>query len=207
VLFSGDECRFSYRDSRFKSHEPDRFVVIEVSFRLILQAPPAIRYAELERWFEGRPGSPSLLDVREAVLALRRAKSMVLDASDPNSRSCGSFFTNPILTPEEHARFAGRAKGEGKVPSFLQSDARVKLSAGWLIEHAGFARGTRMGKVGLSTQHALALVAHDGASADEVVHFAQCVQRGVWQRFGVRLESEPVFWGFPGGKGTLPAAL
>jgi UDP-N-acetylmuramate dehydrogenase len=206
VLFNGQECRFSYRDSLFKSQARDRFVVTEVSFRLHPRAPPAIRYAELERWFGERVGSPTLSEVREAVIGLRRAKSMVLDRTDPNSRSCGSFFVNPILASEPLLHFTARALGEGQIPSFPQADGRHKLSAGWLIEHAGFARGSRVGAVGLSTKHALALVAHAGARADDVVRFAQQVQARVWQRFGVRLESEPVFWGFPGGDGTLPSA-
>lgn len=204
VILNGDDCRFSYRDSRFKSQEPGRYVVTEVSFRLQRRAPPAIRYAELERVFNERTSAPSLADVREAVLRLRRAKSMLLDASDPNARSCGSFFTNPILSADQLLAFTARAVGEGSVPSFPQSDGRVKLSAGWLIEHAGFTRGTRAGSVGLSTQHALALVAHDGARAADIVRFAQLVRQGVWDRFGVRLESEPVFWGFPGASSTLP---
>ena len=206
VLFSGEDCRFSYRDSLFKSVQPARFVVTEVTFRLNQQAPPAIRYAELERWFNVRATTPSLSEVREAVLGLRRAKSMLLDARDADSRSCGSFFTNPILTPEDFAAFSARAAAEGPSPSFPQRDGRVKLSAGWLIEHAGFARGTRVGSVGLSTRHALALVAHDGARAADVVAFAQQVQRGVQDRFGVQLEPEPVFWGFPGGN-PLPRPL
>jgi UDP-N-acetylmuramate dehydrogenase len=206
VLFSAEECGFSYRDSVFKSGAADRFVVTEVSFRLNLDAPPAIRYAELERAFAAHPSRPTLAEVRDAVIRLRRAKSMVLDASDPNRRSCGSFFTNPILSPDELEELTRRAEGAGKIPTFPQSDGRVKVSAGWLIEHAGFARGTRDGAVGLSTQHALALVAHDGARAADVVRFAQRVQRGVWQRFAVRLVTEPVFWGFPSGEGSLPAA-
>ena len=205
VVFGNEECGFGYRDSVFKSREPDRFVVTEVSFRLLRGAPPAIRYTELERWRDERTLPPSLAEVRRAVLGLRRAKSMLHGASDPNSRSCGSFFTNPILTADQTLAFTARAEGEGKIPNFPQTDGRVKLSAGWLIEHAGFARGTREANVGLSTQHALALVAHDGAQAADIVRFAQRVQKGVWDRFGVRLESEPVFWGFPGGKSTLPA--
>jgi UDP-N-acetylmuramate dehydrogenase len=206
VIFSGEACLFSYRDSLFKSHEPSRFVVTEVSFRLLQSAPPAVRYAELERAFAERTSPPSLMEVRETVIGLRRAKSMVLDPTDPNSRSCGSFFTNPILSVAGFQDFKARAGEQGSIPSFPQSDGRVKLSAGWLIERAGFARGMRAGAVGLSTQHALALVAHDGARAEDVVRFAQRVQRGVLDRFGVRLESEPVFWGFPGEKSTLPAA-
>jgi UDP-N-acetylmuramate dehydrogenase len=206
VSFSAEECGFSYRDSVFKSRAADRFVVTEVSFRLNLDAPPAIRYAELERAFAAHPRTPTLPEVRDAVLRLRRAKSMLLDASDPNRRSCGSFFTNPILSPAELEELTRRVESDAKIPTFPQSDGRVKVSAGWLIEHAGFARGTRDGTVGLSTQHALALVAHDGARAADVVRFAQRVQRGVWQRFAVRLVTEPVFWGFPGGEGSLPAA-
>lgn len=204
VNLRGDECRFSYRDSLFKSIEPGRFVVTEVCFRLRPNAAPALRYAELERWFEARPETPrTLAQVRATVIALRRAKSMVLDANDSNSRSCGSFFTNPILNREAFSEFCARAGDQINIPSFPQADGRVKLSAGWLIEHAGFARGTRSGAVGLSTEHALALVAHEGARAEDVVRFAGSVRRGVLARFGVRLESEPVFWGF-GAESTLP---
>jgi UDP-N-acetylmuramate dehydrogenase len=206
VAFNAEECRFSYRDSLFKSQAADRFIVTEVNFRLRPQAPPAIRYAELERWFSERPGSPSLADTRAAVVELRRAKSMVLDASDANSRSCGSFFVNPILSVDGFSEFTARAAGEGQVPNFPQSDGRVKLSAGWLIEHAGFARGTREGNVGLSTKHALALVAHDGARAEDVVRFARRLRDGVQARFGVELHAEPVFWGFSALCAGLPAA-
>jgi len=120
---------------------------------------------------------------------------MVLDASDANSRSCGSFFLNPLLTAVQWTAFAARTAGASDVPQFPQADGRVKLSAGWLIEHAGFPRGTRDGRVGLSTKHALALVAHDGARAADIARFAARVQLGVLERFGVQLEPEPVFWG------------
>jgi UDP-N-acetylmuramate dehydrogenase len=196
VELGAAECQFGYRDSRFKSLEPGRFVVSAVYFRLLRNAPPAIRYAELERWFSAKNSSaPSLADVREAVLGLRRAKSMLLDASDPNSRSCGSFFVNPVLSNAAFQAFSARAQGEGDVPSFPQADGSLKLSAGWLIEHAGFPRGTRDGNVGLSTKHALAIVAHEGARAEDVIGFAERVRSGVLARFGVELHPEPVFWG------------
>ena len=193
--FSGAECSFSYRDSFFKSHQPGRFIVTEVTFRLSPHAPPAIRYAELERYFTAQgQTAPSLAEVRETVIGLRRSKSMVLDASDPNARSCGSFFVNPVLDASEFRAFGERAQGEGDVPSFPQADGRVKLSAGWLIEHAGLPRGTRDGAVGLSTKHALALVAHEGARSSDVTRLAERVQRTVLARFGVRLHPEPNFW-------------
>jgi len=196
-VFSAPECQFSYRDSWFKSHAPGRFIVTEVSFRLQRGAPPAIRYAELERTLAERGSTaPTLGLVRDTVLELRRSKSMLLDPRDPNSRSCGSFFVNPVLDPGEFEAFTARVLGEGNVPQFPQAEGRVKLSAGWLIEHAGFPRGTRDGAVGLSTKHALALVAHDGAHAADIARLAERVQRGVHDRFGVHLEPEPVFWGF-----------
>lgn len=193
--FSAEECRFAYRDSRFKSFEPNRFIVTRVVFRLKRNARPALRYAELERDLERRRiTEPSLSEVRETVIRLRRAKSMVLDANDPNGRSCGSFFVNPTLAPDAFEHFLSRAAGEGSVPQFPQSDGRIKLAAAWLIEHAGFARGLRDGNVGLSTRHALALVAHPGARADDVWRLAERIRRGVLERFGVALEPEPVFW-------------
>jgi len=194
--FSARECQFSYRDSWFKSREPGRYIVTEVSFRLRLDAPPSLRYAELERHFreQGKP-APTLTEVREGVLQLRRAKSMLLDASDANSRSCGSFFVNPVLDASQFGEFCARSAGIEPVPQYPQPNGRVKLSAGWLIEQAGFPRGTRDGAVGLSTKHALALVAHADARTTDVTRFAARIQAGVLERFGVQLEPEPVFWG------------
>jgi UDP-N-acetylmuramate dehydrogenase len=206
VLFSNAECRFSYRDSYFKSHEPERFVVSEVVFRLTPGGVPKLGYAELERELERRGvAKPSLADVRDVVLALRGSKSMLIDPNDPNSRSCGSFFVNPLLSPDEYTRFSFRADGEGEVPRFAQADGRIKLSAGWLIEHAGFSRGAIEGRVGLSQRHALALIAREGAKARDVVAFARKIRTTVRERFGVELMPEPVFWGFPRLDQGLPA--
>ena len=194
--FSAAECRFSYRDSWFKSREPGRYIVTEVTFRLQLDTPPSLRYAELERHCMQQGNSaPSLSEAREAVLHLRRSKSMVLDPSDPNSRSCGSFFVNPVLGAAQFSAFLTRASAEENIPRYPQADGSVKLSAGWLIERAGFPRGTRDGAVGLSSKHALALVAGEGARAADVARFAARVQLGVLERFGVQLEPEPTFWG------------
>jgi UDP-N-acetylmuramate dehydrogenase len=118
---------------------------------------------------------------------------MVLDPGDPNRRSCGSFFTNPIVTPDAAERVAERA-GDPKLPRWPQADGGVKLSAAWLIERAGFRRGQREGAVGLSTAHALSIVAHDGARAADVLGFAGRLQASVAERFGVRLALEPAVW-------------
>jgi UDP-N-acetylmuramate dehydrogenase len=183
------ECGFAYRDSAFKRREPGRFVVLAVTYRLTPGGAPALRYADVERHLAARGvRTPRLGDVRESVIAIRRSKSMVIDAADPNRRSCGSFFTNPIIAREALGEVERRA-GDSSMPRWGQSDGRVKLSAAWLIEHAGFQRGQREGPVGLSTRHALAIVAHDGARAADVLGFAARVQRTVQDRFGVRLKT------------------
>jgi len=190
------DCGFAYRDSAFKRGEPGRFVVLAVTYRLRPGAPPAVRYADVERDL-GERGvrQPRLADVRDSVLAIRRAKSMVLDAADENRRSCGSFFTNPIVAAGRVHEIERRV-GDAAMPRWSQPDGRVKLSAAWLIERAGFRRGQRDGTVGLSSRHALAVVAHDGARAADVAAFARRIQDAVDAQFGVRLTPEPVYWGF-----------
>ena len=156
-----------------------------------------MRYAELERHLTTRDVAvPSLADVRDSVLAIRRAKSMVLDPTDPNRRSCGSFFLNPVVAPEVCTAVEARA-ADPAMPRWPEADGRVKLSAAWLIERAGFTRGQRQGPVGLSTRHALAIVCHDGAAARDVLAFAYRIQTAVEERFGVRLTPEPAIWAGP----------
>ncbi|MCC6214399.1 MAG: UDP-N-acetylmuramate dehydrogenase [Polyangiaceae bacterium] len=197
-----EACGFGYRDSRFK-REPGRLVVTSVRFRLPRRAPEAPSYAELARALGGRAAAPTLLDVREAVKELRRQKSMLAGGADENSRSCGSFFTNPVVDLATLATVESRA-ADPSLPRHPQPDGRVKLPAAWLIERAGLPRGARDGAVGLSTRHTLALVAHEGATAREVVRFARRVRATVEDRFGVRLVPEPVFWGFGSLDDGLP---
>jgi UDP-N-acetylmuramate dehydrogenase len=189
------ECRFGYRDSRFKSAEPDRWIVLGVTFRLRPDGTPTVKYDELAKHLRARGlTTPKLSDVRESVLEIRRAKSMVLDAADPNHRSCGSFFMNPVIAPEHADRVAARAGVTG-MPRWAQPDGRVKLSAAWLIERAGFTKGRRDGAVGLSSAHTLAIVCHDGARAADVAAFARHIRGVVAERFDVRLAPEPILWG------------
>jgi UDP-N-acetylmuramate dehydrogenase len=191
---AGDECEFSYRDSRFKSRDAERFVVLGVRFRLRGATPPAVRYAELARHFDDTGiERPTLADTRRAVLLLRGKKSMLYDTADENGRSCGSFFTNPVVSAQTAQRIETLAGGAA-MPSYPQPDGRVKLAAGWLIERAGFAKGFKKGPVGLSTKHALAIVCHDGARAADVLALAATIRAGVSERFGVTLELEPVVW-------------
>ena len=202
VAFGNRECRFTYRDSLFRSGEPDRYVVLSVGYRLRPNGPATVRYVDVEKNLAARGiATPTLAEVRASVIAIRRSKSMVLDLRDENRRSCGSFFTNPIISAAELAAVEARA-GDPAMPRWPLTEGRVKLSAAWLIEHAGFARGVTDGPIGLSTRHTLAVVAHDGARARDVVAFARRLRAAVEQRFGVRLTPEPVFWG-PIGRRAL----
>jgi UDP-N-acetylmuramate dehydrogenase len=131
--------------------------------------------------------------VREAVLGLRSGKGMVLDAADHDTWSAGSFFTNPFLTPEQAAALPDDA------PRWEQPDGRVKSSAAWLIERAGFGKGhgldLRGGRASLSTKHTLALTNRGGASTEDLLSLAREVRDGVEAAYGVRLVNEPVLVG------------
>jgi UDP-N-acetylmuramate dehydrogenase len=194
VELSAEQCRFAYRDSFFKSQAPERYVVTEVRFALAEREPAPVRYPDLQRELAARgASSPTLAELRAAVLAVRAEKSMLLDVADPNGRSCGSFFLNPVVSAECAARVRALSPSVS-VPSYPQADGRVKLAAGWLIEQSGFSKGLREGNVGLSSKHALAIVAHPGATASEVMALCQRIQVGVRSRFQIELVPEPNFW-------------
>ncbi len=187
--FAAADCGFTYRHSRFKG--VDRWIVAEVEFQLRPgELGEPVRYAELARALGvdlgGRAPLPA---VREAVLDLLRAKGMVLDAADPDTWSAGSFFTNPILPVETAARLPAGA------PRWPTDEGRVKTSAAWLIEQAGFPKGFRRGPVGLSTKHTLALTNRGGARTEDLLALAREVRDGVERAFGIRLVNEPVLVG------------
>ena len=184
VDMSPAECGFVYRGSVFKYH--DRRVVLSVTFRLReADVSGPLHYAELCRALDVPiGGSAPLRDVRKAVLALRRRKGMVIDPADPDSVSAGSFFTNPILD----------AAPDG-APAWPEPDGRVKTSAAWLIERAGFHKGYGNGRVGISTKHTLALVNRGGGTTAELMALAREIAGGVQDRFGIALHPEPVLVG------------
>jgi UDP-N-acetylmuramate dehydrogenase len=192
-----EACGFGYRTSAFK-REPGRWAVLEVSLLLernALSAP--VRYAELARALEVSLGERApLADAREAVLALRRRKGMVLDPADPDTVSAGSFFTNPVLDPAAFAALEARLGDGALPPQFPQPDGTVKTSAAWLIEHAGFARGyVDPATVAISSKHTLALTNRGAGTTAQLVALAREIADGVRARFGVELEPEPVFVG------------
>ncbi|HEY2830581.1 MAG TPA: UDP-N-acetylmuramate dehydrogenase, partial [Thermoanaerobaculia bacterium] len=177
------DCRFGYRSSVFKNYERDRYVVTAVTFRLKVDGAGTLRYPELQK----AVASDDLHDVREAVLTIRRRKGMVLDAGDPDTRSDGSFFMNPIVDPMVTTE---------EIPRFPASDGKVKLSAAWLIEHAGFEKGFTLGNAGLSTKHTLAVINRGGATARDVLALVELIQSRVREKFGIELHPEPNFIGF-----------
>jgi UDP-N-acetylmuramate dehydrogenase len=196
-----DACAFGYRTSAFK-RDPGRRLVLAVTFALEPggRSQP-IRYAELARALGVEAGDrAALAEVREAVLALRRRKGMVVDADDLDSVSAGSFFTNPVLDADAFAALEARVRerlgDDARLPRFPEPDGRVKTSAAWLVERAGFARGHGMpGPAALSTKHTLALTNRGGATTAQLVALAREVADGVEAAFGVRLAPEPVFVG------------
>lgn len=191
---SAADCGFTYRSSRFKGSDAGRFIVCDVTFRLRYTVQPPT-YPDVLAYLEGAGiRSPSIQDVREATLAVRRRKGMVIDEADPDTRSVGSFFMNPILSAADRERVA-RAAG-AVPPAFELPDGRGKVPAAWLIERAGFQRGDSDGPAAISSKHTLALVNRGGATARDVLRLAARIKRQVGERFGVWLRPEPVFVGF-----------
>jgi UDP-N-acetylmuramate dehydrogenase len=191
----GTDCRFGYRTSRFKADDVGRFVVCEVTYELRHERP-TVTYPDLVALMERRGiHSPNVADVRDAVLSIRRKKGMVLDASDHDTRSVGSFFMNPIVDARRHASLASVA---GPAPGFALPGDQVKIRAAWLIEQAGFSKGFGSGPVGLSSKHPLAIVNRGGATARDVVTLARRIKQQVADRFDIWLRPEPTFVGFGG---------
>ena len=194
---SPGELGLGYRTSNLKYR--DDFVVVAVSFWLNddrLSAP--LRYRDLaDRLDVARDSRVDASLVRDTVLGLRRSKGMVLDADDHDTWSAGSFFTNPIIgsddAPAVIARIRDRVGADISMPSFPVTDG-VKLSAGWLIERAGYAKGYPgpASPARLSTKHTLAVTNRGGATADELLDLARDVRNGVREAFGVTLHPEPV---------------
>jgi UDP-N-acetylmuramate dehydrogenase len=195
ATLSNGECRFAYRMSRFKREDAGRYVVGAVRFRL-RPGRPTTTYPDVTRHFEcAGLADPTVEDARTAVLDSRRGKGMVIDPADPDTRSVGSFFMNPVVTQDVQQRVASQSS-DGQAPGFTLPSGNVKIPAAWLIERAGFGKGYGAGPAGVSTKHPLAIVNRGGATARDVVELAVQIKRRVLDRFGVALYPEPVFVGF-----------
>jgi UDP-N-acetylmuramate dehydrogenase len=193
----GEACGFAYRSSIFNTTERGRFVILGVVYALALGGEARIGYADLQRHFAGRETRPNLAETREAVRHIRALKGMLIVPGDPDCQSAGSFFKNPILTAEQHEDLRQRATAKGfSVPTYPALEKRKKVSAAWLVENSGFARGYGFGHVGISSKHALAIVNRGGATAAEVLALKNQIQERVEELWSIRLEPEPVMVGF-----------
>ena len=191
---SREQCGFEYRTSIFNTSQKDRYIVLSATYALHKGAPPQVKYPDLLRRFEGRVEAPSLPEVRQAVREIRAAKGMLIVDGDPDCHSAGSFFKNPIVTEGDFARIQNDVLET--VPRYPAGTGKVKLSAAWLIERAGFKKGFAIGPAAVSAKHTLALVNRGGAEAVDIVRLAREIRRGVHDKFGVKLVPEPVFVGF-----------
>jgi UDP-N-acetylmuramate dehydrogenase len=202
VEFTADECGFAYRRSRFNSTDRGRYLVTRVDYRLTPGGEPAIHYPDLQRAISANGAgnrAPTLAEVAAVVRAVRNAKGMLLVDGDPDCKSAGSFFKNPVVTAEQLDRI--RQGGSQMPPQFPAEPGPgnvplVKVPAAWLIERAGFPKGYRLGAAGISPRHTLALVNLGGATAQEILALAALITEAVETRFGIRLEREPVLVGF-----------
>jgi UDP-N-acetylmuramate dehydrogenase len=185
------------RSSIFNTTERGRFIILRVTYSLTPDGEPYLEYADLKQHFEGRETRPNLAETREAVRHIRARKGMLIVAGDPDCQSAGSFFKNPMLTETQHADLQKRAAAKGlHLPSYPALEKSHKVSAAWLVEKSGFARGYGFGHVGISSKHALAIVNRGGATAAEVLALKDQIQQRVEELWSVHLEPEPVMLGF-----------
>jgi UDP-N-acetylmuramate dehydrogenase len=192
-----EACGFSYRSSIFNTSESGRFIVLRVSYALTPEGKPRIHYADLARHFAGRETTPDLAETREAVRHIRALKGMLIVAGDPDCLSAGSFFKNPVISPEQHEDLRKRAAAKGlTLPSYPALAKSKKVSAAWLVEHSGFTKGYGMGRAGISSKHALAIVNRGAATAAEVIALKDQIQHRVEEIWSIHLEPEPVMVGF-----------
>ena len=183
--FTNSECQFSYRNSLFKSH-PGRYVVLDVQFQIRRgEFSDPITYLELAKKLGVQPGDKApVVATREAVLALRASKGMLLSTEDHDSWSAGSFFTNPIISQQAADALPNAA------PKWPLNDGRVKISAAWLIENAGMHKGDEVGGARISTKHVLALTNAGDATASDIAELAKRARNQVKEIFGITLEAE-----------------
>jgi UDP-N-acetylmuramate dehydrogenase len=196
VQISGDACRFDYRKSIFNTIDAGRFIIVRVSFALRPGAAAKIEYADLKKAFAGRSTPPTLQETRDAVRQIRHTKAMLIVPGDEDARSAGSFFKNPLIDEPEYERLCALAAARGlQVPRFTTTQG-VKVPAAWLVEQSGMSKGFQKGAVGISRRHALAIVNRGGATAAEVMALKNEIQQRVFETFGIKLATEPVFAGF-----------
>jgi UDP-N-acetylmuramate dehydrogenase len=203
VEFTNEDCGFTYRTSRFNTYDKDAYVITRVDFALTPGGAPKVEYGDVKKYFANSQEAPTLKGVSEAVWKIRRAKAMVITDDEPDSRSAGSFFKNPIVTRERFEILSAKAREKGtEIPSFAADAGHVKIPAAWLIENSGLHKGFTLGRVAISSKHTLALVNRGGATTSELLALKELVQQKVLDVFGIELRPEPVFLGFDLAEGA-----
>ena len=199
-IFRNEDCRFAYRESIFKSAYKDKFIITEVVFKMKKKSESEIKYPELKKYIDSQKeysglnaGKEKLNFIRNAVLSLRKKKSMVIDNDDPNTISCGSFFTNPVMSVSEFEKFKIKTDSINLLtPYYINSDKdKIKIPAAWLIEQSGFEKGYKTKGAGISTKHSLAIINRGGKTSD-VISLSEEIIRTVKNKFGIVLVNEPV---------------
>jgi UDP-N-acetylmuramate dehydrogenase len=195
-VFKNSDCRFSYRDSIFKSGYKNRYVILQVKYRLKKDGEPELKYKELIDFtgtiegYKSFNNTEKLKAVRESVLTIRGGKSMVSSETDNNTFSCGSFFTNPVISGEKLADFNAKCLDFGLKPVIFENNGLFKTSAAWLIENAGFSKGYTENGVGISEKHTLALV-NRGGTTKNLLDLAENIRETVYKKFNIELLTEP----------------
>jgi len=208
VVLPNPACGFRYRSSIFNRSDDNpageqggqgRYIILRVNYRLKRGGAPNLKYSDLQKHFAETETKtpPSLAAVREAVRQIRGGKGMLIVPGDEDSRSAGSFFKNPVLSEAQFEELAARARSKGlEIPCYPALEAQRKVSAAWLVEHSGFGKGFRLGRAGISSKHALALVNEGDASASDIIQLKDAIQQGVQREWEISLAPEPVFVGF-----------
>ena len=196
LTLNNAECKFTYRSSIFNTTDKNRFIVLQVNYKLQKNGAPKIVYKDLIEFFDGE--NPDLKETREAVCRIRAEKAMLVRQGGLDAQSAGSFFKNPIVPKTQFEKISEAAKKSnlGDVPGFKADDENVKIPAAWLIEKSGFHKGFQKGNAGLSTKHTLALTNRGDAKASEIISLKDEIQRKVLEIFGIELKTEPIFVGF-----------
>ncbi len=195
VQLANEQCGFAYRTSLLNTTERGRYIITRVEFALQPGGMPKLAYPDLRKRFTSNT-LPSLPETAAAVREIRQGKSMVIDPADPNTRSAGSFFRNPVVASSLLPNLAeSTGMQPGEIPHWPAGDSRIKLPAAWLLERAGFTRGYALGAAGISSRHTLAMINRGDALCADIVTLRDRIIDTVQQRFGITLEQEPVSLG------------
>lgn len=189
IELENKECGFSYRNSTFKKRK--NLIITEVTFKLKKGITPKLKYESLKKSFHNQ--EPTLKNIRERVLEIRKQKGMIIDQGEPNSKSVGSFFINPIINQEKLEKLQKITNNQ--IPSWKQNEKSYKIPAAWLIENAGFYKGYKYKNVGISSKHCLALINRENGTASELMELAQNIQEKVSRKYQIQLEIEPTLIG------------